>query len=71
MASKLIEPIFISPSEIHHAIGISRSNAYSLLKNDPSFPKLKKLSPGRTAWLFSDLRAWAAKRPDADTTEQT
>ena len=70
MAAKIIEPLFISPSEIHHAIGISRSNAYALLKSDPSFPKLKKLSPGRTAWLFDDLKTWASKRPDADTTTE-
>lgn len=65
MGAKLIEPLFISPSEIQYSIGISRSGAYELLKNDPTFPRLKRISEGRVGWLHADLKAWAASRPDA------
>lgn len=58
-----IQPIFISPSEIDKAIGISRSTAYALLKTDESFPRLRKVSEGRVAWLRIDLEAWARTRP--------
>jgi predicted DNA-binding transcriptional regulator AlpA len=67
MASKNIEPIFIAPSQIDAYLGISRSNAYSLLKTDPTFPRLRSLSAGRVAWLRSDLEAWSQVRPIATT----
>ena len=31
-------------------------------KNDPSFPKPKKLSPRCTRWLLSELEAWEKVR---------
>jgi predicted DNA-binding transcriptional regulator AlpA len=72
-----IQPIFIAPSQIQDAISISRASAYKLLKDDPTFPRLRMISTGRVAWLRHDLEAWAQVRPFAtdpkeskQTTEQ-
>ena len=56
-------PLAIRPSDIQAFTGISRSAAYKLLKSDPTFPKLRQLSPGSVGWLAVDLYAWLESRP--------
>ncbi|WP_245463785.1 AlpA family phage regulatory protein [Mesorhizobium sp.] len=31
------------------------------------FPKRRRISPGRVAWLESDIRAWMETRPESRT----
>jgi len=63
LPEKPLRPIFISPKNINLVIEIGRSEAYELLKNDPTFPKLRRISGRRVAWLVEDLAAWAKTRP--------
>lgn len=52
---------FIKPSGIKSAIGISRSTALRL-EADGDFPRRRRVSPGQTAWLASEVFAWARGR---------
>ena len=55
--------ILVSPNNIDEIIEVGRSESYELLKKDPTFPKLRKVSGRRVAWLVEDLAAWARNLP--------
>jgi|GEM_PF-5044766 len=46
--------ILVSPNNIDQIIEVGRSESYELLKKDPTFPKLRKVSGRRVAWLVED-----------------
>jgi predicted DNA-binding transcriptional regulator AlpA len=59
--------ILVSPNNIDEIIEVGRSESYELLKKDPTFPKLRKVSGRRVAWLVEDLAAWARNLPIHET----
>ena len=59
--------ILVSPNNIDQIIEVGRSDSYDLLKKDPTFPKLRKVSGRRVAWLVEDLAAWARNLPIHET----
>ncbi len=52
---------FIKPSAIKSTVGISRSTALRL-EAEGDFPKRRRVSPGQTAWLASEVFDWARQR---------
>jgi predicted DNA-binding transcriptional regulator AlpA len=59
--------ILVSPNNIDEIIEVGRSESYELLKKDPTFPKLRKVSGRRVAWLVEDLAVWARNLPIHET----
>jgi predicted DNA-binding transcriptional regulator AlpA len=59
--------ILVSPNNINEIIEVGRSESYDLLKKDPTFPKLRKVSGRRVAWLVEDLAVWARNLPIHET----
>lgn len=62
-ASPAPEPILVRPSQMKAVMGLSRSVAYRLLRDDPKFPRLIQLSPGCVAWDVEELKRWKAALP--------
>lgn len=39
-------------------LNLSATTVYRLVKNDPNFPKLIKLTAKKNVFKYSDLKAW-------------
>lgn len=44
--------------ELEHLTGLSRSNIYHRIHNDPDFPKPVRIGPNTVAWIESEARNW-------------
>jgi prophage regulatory protein len=47
--------------ECKHRSGLSRSTRWRL-ERDGKFPSRRRISPGTTGWLDSEIAAWVANR---------
>jgi prophage regulatory protein len=56
------------PELVSHLGGISRTTLWRL-RRKKSFPEPIELSPGRVAWLRSDIDTWIADRVQARAAE--
>jgi prophage regulatory protein len=54
-------PRFISPKLAHNRTSMSRTTAWRLEKRH-QFPRLIAISPGRKAYLESEIDAWIAAK---------
>ena len=58
--------IYGSDADVADRYGNHRSWTWRQLKNDPTFPKPVKFSPGCTRWKISEIEAWEATKTDAE-----
>lgn len=58
----MIEKAFCYYPEIRRRYGLGRSTVWRL-ERDGKFPKRRQISPGRVAWLESELEIWEKSRP--------
>jgi predicted DNA-binding transcriptional regulator AlpA len=56
---------FVSrPAARHRAGDISRATEQRLLKHDPTWPRPRQISPGKSAYDEAELDAWLETRPE-------
>ena len=63
----------ISLGEVERRTSLKKSKLYTMMKAG-EFPRAKIISPGRRAWLASEIQAWIAQRvdsPSAATSDAT
>ena len=53
---------FVPPKEMRRMTGLASSTAYELMKRG-QFPRNRKITPKKVAWLESELVAWMNSRP--------
>lgn len=54
--------IFVSDAQLAARFGTSRQTVWGWARNDPTFPKPIKLSPGCTRWKLAEIEAWEAAK---------
>ena len=57
---------FIGEAEIKKITSLSRSTRWRLERSG-DFPKKRRISPNRIAWLESEVLAWIAARGNSET----
>ena len=61
--------IFLSDKDLGVRYGVHQLTPRRWTRDDPTFPKPVKLSPGCARWRLSDIEAWeAAKATDKPKT---
>jgi prophage regulatory protein len=56
--------VYLNDREVAARYGLHRLTPYRWVRDDPSFPRPVKLSPGCTRWRLADLENWeSAKAP--------
>lgn len=55
-------PIFVAREDAAAALGVSKGTVEGLVRTG-DLPPPRKISPGRTGWLWRELVAWAEARP--------
>jgi len=50
--------IYLRDVQVANRYGKHRMSIWSMLKNDPTFPKPKKFSPRCSRWSLSELIEW-------------
>jgi predicted DNA-binding transcriptional regulator AlpA len=65
-------PLFVAVADAPKWIGLSPAGALKLAAEDPSFPRLRKITPSgrRVGWIYAELEAWALTRPLAESMER-
>lgn len=53
---------YISDKQLAEQFGVHRPTIWRWAKNDPTFPKPVRLSPGCTRWKLAEIEAWEAAR---------
>lgn len=61
-----MRPIFLGRQQAAQALAISDSTLEKLTRQEPSFPKPRKISANRVGWLYREIEAWAESRPVSD-----
>jgi prophage regulatory protein len=61
-----VRPIFLGRQQAAEALAISDSTLEKLTRQDPTFPKPRKISANRVGWLYREIEAWAEARPPSD-----
>lgn len=61
-----MRPIFLSRQQAADALAISDSTLEKLVRQEPSFPRPRKISANRVGWLYREMEAWAESRPESD-----
>lgn len=61
-----MRPIFLGRQQAAQALAISDSTLEKLTRQEPSFPKPRKISANRVGWLYREIEAWAENRPVSD-----
>lgn len=59
------EPIFVAREHAAAALAISDSTLEALVRTG-DLPPPRRISQGRTGWLYRELREWAESRPVSD-----
>jgi len=55
-------PLLVARDDAAAALGISKGTVEALVRNG-DLPPPRKISAGRTGWLWRELVAWAEARP--------
>jgi prophage regulatory protein len=58
--------IFLDINEAAEALSISDSSVEKLTREDPTFPRPRKITARRVGYLVSEIADWAGKRPVSD-----
>ena len=58
-----VEPLYLEKPAAAAYLAMSISTFEELGRTDPTFPQARLLSPRRTGYLLSELRAWGQDRP--------
>ena len=53
---------FLDMRELQRLSGLSRSSLYRRLRDDPLFPRPRKLGPRARRWLESEVHRWLISR---------
>lgn len=53
---------YLSDGQLAKRYSVSKVTIWRWSKQDPSFPKPKKFSPGCTRWLLAEVETWEANR---------
>ena len=61
-----LEPLYLEKPQAAAYLSLSTSTFEALTRTDDTFPKGRKLSPGRVGYLVAELRAWGQTRPVSD-----
>lgn len=56
------DAIFVSIKQATHLLAMSRSNIYSRIKTDPTFPKLRRVGK-LSRFMRDELVVWATSQP--------
>lgn len=59
------DAIFVSIRQATHLLSMSRSNIYSRIKTDPTFPRLRRIGK-LSRFMHAELVAWATSQPLAN-----
>lgn len=54
--------MFLTDKQIAARYGVTRPTIWGWTRDDPTFPKPIKLSPGCTRWKLSEIEAWEAAK---------
>jgi prophage regulatory protein len=57
--------IMASDSQLAERLGVTRETIRKWHREDPTFPRSRKLSPGCTRWMIAEVDAWVAGRNTA------
>lgn len=60
-----IEPVALAPKAAATYIGFSVPTFWRTAKTDASFPRVFKVSPGRSAVMRAEVDAWLAAKREA------
>ena len=52
-------------SDVQRELRIGRTSVYTLLSDDPTFPRPIQVTPRAVAWRREDIAEWVASRPVA------
>lgn len=58
-------PLFVARQDAAAALGVSTGTIEALVRTG-DLPPPRKISAGRTGWLWRELEAWAESRPVSD-----
>lgn len=61
-----MKPIFLGRQQAAEVLAISDSTLEKLTRQEPGFPKPRKISANRVGWLYREIEAWAESRPVSD-----
>lgn len=50
--------MFLSDEQLASRFSVSRGTVWRWHRNDPTFPRPVKLSPGCTRWKLAEIEAW-------------
>lgn len=53
----------LRPQEAARFLGVGRSTLYFWCRQNPDFPRPRKLGSRAAGWVMSDLLDWVASRP--------
>ena len=56
--------MFLADKQIAARYGVTRQAIWGWTRDDPTFPKPIKLSPGCTRWKLAEIEAWEAAKAD-------
>lgn len=62
----MTDQIHVSDGQLAKREGVSKVTIWRWAKNNPNFPKPRKLSNGCTRWLLSEIQAWEASLDSGD-----
>lgn len=65
MTASTVSPAALAPREAAARGSFSLPTFWRLKKTDPTFPKVFKVSPGRSAVMTADFDAWLAAKKEA------
>jgi prophage regulatory protein len=54
--------VYASDAQIAERCGVTRDTIRNWHRNDPSFPRSIKISPGCTRWRIAEVDAWIESR---------
>ena len=60
--NKNTTPIFVRIRDVQKMLGVGRTTVYSLLCQDPTFPRQVRLSRRVTVWARDEILDWAHKQ---------
>lgn len=63
MTKQKVGAKFMSRQEVAEDLGISSVTLWRLGRNDGSFPRMRRISPGRVGILRDEYDAWVSDRP--------
>lgn len=54
--------MFLTDKQLAARYGVTRPTIWGWTRDDPTFPKPIKLSPGCTRWKLAEIEAWEASK---------